>query len=90
MALLLLRHGSDPNTCARTEDGELLSPLYYAARRGNAALCEALVAGGARVGLGRSPLGIEGLTEEVREVLTGGEVVGGLCFPRLCFADINV
>ena len=51
-ALLLLSRGADPHKAARSNVGNVLTPLFYAALHNSTAVCNSLLARGARIDQG--------------------------------------
>ena len=47
-ALFLLSKGADPNKAARDIDGDVSTPLWWAAANGSTEVCRSLLASGAR------------------------------------------
>ena len=53
-ALLLLSRGADPNKARRGSNGDVLTPLFWAAYNGSTVVCRRLLESGARLDLGES------------------------------------
>ena len=58
IALLLLSKGADPNKTAMKEDGDVVTPLFYAAKFASIDMCKSLLASGARQDIGLGKLGL--------------------------------
>ena len=67
LANILLSLGADPNLPAVKKYGEVTSPLYEAARRGEVQMTRDLIEAGATVlGMGQHPIGIRNLCSDVQ------------------------